>query len=112
MIFLMRVWSVQQCLLGLFCLTTGRFDCVCLHHAAGNILWSKQICNRQLTDISCYGKKQKNKDLVIWRMKVEELTSFPQELKSIHVAVVADLSQSLSREKVEIIGLTSQRTVF
>lgn len=35
-------------------------------------------------------------------MKEEELTSFSQEMKSIHVAVVADLSQLLSRTQVEI----------
>lgn len=34
------------------------------------------------------------------RLKVEELTSFSQEAQSIHVAVVADLSQLLRRSRM------------
>ena len=38
-------------------------------------------------------------------MKAEELTSFSQEVKSIHVAIMADLSQLLQRTNVNHEGL-------
>lgn len=92
MISPMRVLSSQQCL-------TARFDHVRLcRQTAGSTLRFKQIYHRQLTANVCEAEEEKS---VVRRMKVEELTSFSQETKSIHVAVVADLSQLLSRTKVE-----------
>lgn len=75
MIFLMRVLSIQQCLLWLHQLTTNRFHRARLRHQTeGRTLWSKQICHRQLTDnmfwLLLHGENQKEiKESAVRRMK-------------------------------------------
>ncbi len=68
--------------------------------------------SRRLTCFGCYCMvwtkkwKWKIRDSVTKRVKVKELTSFSQEPMSIHVAVVADLSQLLSRTNGTLLALT------
>lgn len=102
-ISLMRVLSSQQCF-------TTRLACVHLcHQTERNKLHLKQLCDRQVTTNFSMCVKQKNRKTM---MRDEELTSFFQETKSVHVAVVADLSQVLSGTNVNMRVCWCDRTHF